>query len=154
VVKSAKYIHGLRSHCGRQCLSTVFCFVISSYLISPCVSAADNIASVVRWLKTAGRNVRGRKRPWPDLGYYSDHLLRVTKDSMKNVSFGRGVSHLQMMEHFSLRHHPLYHHDHHDDYDINGCDVDGEDCCISFRYGLLICPPNTIWLPDMKPINM
>ena len=91
------YILGLWYRCGRQCLFTIACFAIYSSLILPCVSVAENIASVVGWLKTAGRNGRGRKRPWPDLRYYSDHWHRVTKDSMESISFDRGISQLQVM---------------------------------------------------------
>jgi hypothetical protein len=60
---------------------------------------------------------------------------------MKNISFVRGISQLQAMEHFSLKHHVLYHPDYHDYYYTNGCDVNEDDCGILFRYGLFIGPP-------------
>jgi hypothetical protein len=69
-----------------------------------------------RMVKDSGRNGRGRKRSWRDLRYYSDHLHRVTKDSMKSIGFDRGISQLQMMEHYSLSHHDLYQNHDYQDY--------------------------------------
>jgi hypothetical protein len=64
---------------------------------------------------------------------------------MKNISFDRDISQLQVLKHYSLRHHALcQHHDYHYYYNTNGGDVNGDDYGILFIYGLLICSPKTI----------